>query len=126
DAKYPDCRQANDNQSQDLPGAPPLPPPLPPLYAGPPTPIAVQGVQAQAFQAHAFQVQPPLPDSVRPLSTSITPAAQGWWALPAGWLPVAGAGVMGATLTAMAFALPQKGQLRVDVSGQNWSEVAGV
>ena len=95
----------------------------PALHPGVPTPAAV-----------ASRIQPAeSPDSVRPLTTSIGPtaqsrwaAAQSWWALPAGWLPVAGAGVMGATLTAMAFSLPQKGQLLVDVSSQHWTQVAGV
>lgn len=63
-------------------------------------------------------------ESVRPTAWSVPPSSGGF--LPSGWLPVAGASVMGAALSAGAFMLPQRGQLLVDVSNQSWASLGNV
>lgn len=112
-----------DAKQYDIPRVRPLPPPVAsPLRLAavpPPAMPAADPFRSPSALPHAG------PDSVRPLTTSVAPQVTGWWALPSGWLPVAAAGVVGASVTALALTLPQKGQLLVDVSNQHWTEVAG-
>lgn len=78
--------------------------------------------------APAAPLVTPAPESLLPTALSIPPRSgrvTSRFGVPVGWVPVAGASLLGAALAAGAFLLPERGQLLVDVTNQSFAALPG-
>lgn len=96
------------------------------LDAVSPVPLVNPTPVPTAYEARPAPVSHGATDSVRPTALTVPAPARArfpTFGLPPGWVPVAGASVLGAAISAGAFILPDRGQLLIDVSNQSWTSL---